>query len=66
MVLTSAGIELGIGFEGSRDWGCEKNGITYYPMQTFNPFANKLKRKFNFRTEEHLMLPPYVADDLRL
>ena len=55
--LISADVELGIAFEGSGEWGCEKNGITYYPVQIFNSFANKLKRKFNFRTEEHLMLP---------
>ena len=55
--LISSGIDLGIAFEGVGQWGCQKNGITYYPMPVFSSRKNKLKRKFNFRSEEQLLQP---------
>ena len=55
--LSNSGVELGIAFEGKGEWGCQKNGFTYFPMPVFCSKKNKLKRKIDFNSEERLMLP---------
>jgi len=50
-------LELGICFEGTGLWGERREELTFFPLDVFSQWKNRLRRRFSFECEEKLLLP---------